>query len=233
MDLRHRNRQPELMDQPGLDPDAHAKALAGLRRINVLSRTVSHVWRPIERIAKQRDLNPVRVLDLASGGGDLAFQLAAVAKRRAVPAVIHGADISQTAVDYANELANGSDVSFRVLDALGEQMPTDYDIITCTLFLHHLSREQAVILLSQAASGARHAVVVDDLIRSRVGYGLAWIGCRAVTRSPIVHFDGPVSVEGAFSMDEAGKIAEEAGLQDARLSRHWPERFQLVWERGA
>ena len=36
--LNNRDRQPEVMDQPGLDPREHAKALKGLRRINTISR---------------------------------------------------------------------------------------------------------------------------------------------------------------------------------------------------
>jgi hypothetical protein len=36
--LDNRDRQPEVMDQPGLDPREHAKALTGLRRINTISR---------------------------------------------------------------------------------------------------------------------------------------------------------------------------------------------------
>ena len=231
LDLRHRHLQPERMDQPGLDPGAHARALAGLRRINWISRTASHVWRPIERIARERRLAPVRVLDLACGGGDLAFELSAIAQQRGVEAQVHGADISATAVNYANGRANGSGVAFHVLDALGGDLPADYDVITSTLFLHHLSREQAVALLRRASEATRHALVVDDLIRSRVGYGLAWVGCRALSRSPIVHYDGPVSVEGAYSIDEVREMAAEAGLADAKINRHWPERFQLVWER--
>lgn len=230
IDLSRRNLQPELMDEPGLDPAQHAQALAGLRRINWFSRTVSSVWRPIERIARQRGLKPVRVLDLACGGGDLVAGLSNMAKRRGVDAVIDGADISPTAVELASRNAvNGS--SFRVLDALAGDLPDDYDVITCTLFLHHLQRDQVVGLLGRAAAAARHAVVADDLIRSRLGYGLAWFGCHLLTRSPIVHFDGPVSVEGAFSFDEARAIVDDAGLAGARIDRHWPERFQVVWER--
>lgn len=178
-------------------------------------------------------MRPVRVLDLACGGGDLAIQLAKIANRRGWPAQIDGADVSPTAVEYASGRANGTGARFRVLDALGGELPTDYDVITCTLFLHHLTSNQAVNLLRRAAGAARHALVVDDLVRSRAGHTLAWVGCRVLSRSPIVHNDGPVSVEGAFSIAEAKQMADQAGLVGAKVDRHWPERFQLVWERPA
>ena len=43
---------------------------------------------------------------------------------------------------------------------------------------------------------ARRRVLVSDLRRSRLGWWLAWVGTRILTMSPMVHFDGPVSVDG-------------------------------------
>ncbi len=43
---RHRRR--ELMDQPGLDPVEHARALRGLGRINRVSRSDAILW-PCDR----------------------------------------------------------------------------------------------------------------------------------------------------------------------------------------
>jgi len=57
------------------------------------------------------------------------------------------------------------------------------------------------------------------------------VGCRLLSRSPIVHFDGPVSVQGAFRMDEALDLAARAGLDGATIRRSWPERFLLSWHR--
>ena len=67
-----RSRRPELMDQPGLELAEHVRALQGLGRINVLSRVGSILWPPIERLARLKGMNdrPLRVLDLATGGGD-------------------------------------------------------------------------------------------------------------------------------------------------------------------
>jgi hypothetical protein len=78
---------------------------------------------------------------------------------------------------------------------------------------------------------SRSLVLVNDLIRSPLGYGLAWVGCRLLSRSPIVHFDGPVSVQGAFQLQEVQALAARAGLLGATLRRSWPERYLLSWRR--
>ncbi len=82
--------------------------------------------------------------------------------------------------------------------------------------------------MSQAAE---RAVLVDDLLRSQSGYWLAWVGCRMLSRSPVVHFDGPVSVAAAFRLAEVKVLCSEAGLPGANIRTHWPERFLLSWER--
>jgi hypothetical protein len=44
--------------------------------------------------------------------------------------------------------------------------------------------------------------------------------------------DGPISVAAAFSGAEAQTLAERAGLHGAVVTRHWPERFLLSWNRS-
>jgi len=44
-----------------------------------------------------------------------------------------------------------------------------------------------------------------------------------------VRFDGPVSVEGAYTDAEILRLAQRAGLENANVSRHWPCRFVLTW----
>ena len=95
----------------------------------------------------------------------------------------------------------------------------------------HLDDEAAVDLLSRMGRASRQLVLINDLIRSPLGYGLAWVGCRLLSRSPIVHFDGPVSVQGAFRLPEVRDLAARAGLDGAVIRRSWPERYLLCWRR--
>jgi hypothetical protein len=103
--------------------------------------------------------------------------------------------------------------------------------VYCTLFAHHLDEIDVIRLLEGMALRSRKLVLVDDLIRSRLGFALAWIGTRLLSRSWVVHTDGPLSVRGALRPDEMMTIAKQAGLEDAQINRSWPERYLLSWAR--
>ncbi|WP_043325341.1 methyltransferase domain-containing protein [Cyanobium gracile] len=232
--LGERNRQPEWMDQEGIDAPAHEQALKGLRRINALSGAVGCLFTPVEALAAALGPDrPLRILDVACGGGDNTITLAERCRRGGLAVQVNGCDRSEQAVAIASRHGAGTSVgsTFFQADVLVDPLPADYDIMVCTLFLHHLEDADAVALLRRLGQSSRHLVLVNDLIRSPLGYGLAWVGCRLLSRSAIVHFDGPVSVQGAFRMDEALDLAARAGLGGATIQHSWPERFLLSWRR--
>jgi len=222
------------MDQPGIDPVAHSQALQGLRRINAFSGAVGSLFAPIRSLAREHGGQPLRVLDLACGGGDNTTALAERARRAGIGVQVDGCDLSPQAVAIATNNADGRALGTRFFqaDALNDPLPDDYDVILCSLFLHHLDDEQAEDLLQRMGRATRYLVLVNDLIRSPLGYGLAWAGCRLLSRSPIVHGDGPLSVQGAFQLREVRALAARAGLKGAELRRSWPERYLLSWRRS-
>lgn len=177
----------------------------------------------------------VRVLDIACGGGDVAIGLYHLAKRRGIVMAIDGCDISARAVVYARQRAEraGAAVRFFQLDVLTQPLPAaaDYDVLTCSLFLHHLDEDAAVCLLRKMAEGARRLVVVNDLRRDVVGHAAACVLTHVLTRCDVVHVDGPRSVRAAFTCEEALDLARRAGLQGARIRRVFPWRWQLTWRR--
>ena len=226
-----RDRQPEVMDQPGLDPAEHDRALQGLRRINAISRCVPRLFHQVERLASENLSTQLNVLELACGGGDTAIALAALAEKRALNISFQACDLNPEAVRLArrNVARSGSSVGVFVADALDPSGSKQFDVVYCTLFVHHLDPPDVVRLLKGMAARARQLVIVDDLIRSRLGYSLAWIGTRLLSRSWVVHHDGPLSVKAAFTPSEILDLASQAGLGDCLLERTWPERYRLCW----
>ena len=105
-DVRRRRREPEIMDQPDLDRVRHLQALRGLERINFWSRSATTVWGPLAALARQRRPEPVRVLDLATGAGDLPIRLWRLARRAGLNVRIDGCDLSPDAVTYEVYLRN-------------------------------------------------------------------------------------------------------------------------------
>src|SRR5262245_14999956 len=217
--LTTRNRQPELMDQPGLDETVHGQALRCLARVNWLSKTSLTLWREIRRLAKETSRSrPLRILDVACGGGDVAQRLAVRARRDGYQVQVDGCDISPVAIAHARAAAprwETTDVGFFQHDALRDPLPDGYDVMISSLFLHHLDDSGAEQLLSSMARRAGRLVVLNDLRRSRKGYALAWLGARILTRSRIIQVDGPLSVAAAFTVEEARALALRAGMVGA------------------
>jgi 2-polyprenyl-3-methyl-5-hydroxy-6-metoxy-1,4-benzoquinol methylase len=233
-ELGDRHREPELMDAPGLDPAQHVQALTALARVNRLAGVAGRVWQDVRRLSRERRARgrdePLRLLDVACGGGDIMIDVARRARSADVSLEVHGCDVSPVALGHARREAErrGVTAEFLARDVLAEGLPGGYDLVCSSLFHHHLSNEDAVRLLKGMAD-AGHSVLVQDLLRGTMGYVLAWSALRILSRSRIARVDGPLSVRAAFSLPEVRAMAVEAGLSGAVIRRGWPARFVLSW----
>jgi 2-polyprenyl-3-methyl-5-hydroxy-6-metoxy-1,4-benzoquinol methylase len=177
---------------------------------------------------------PLRVLDIATGAGDVPIGLWRRAVRTGVPLEVAGCDLSPGAVRHAKRQAGGAraPVRFFQLDALRRELPSGYDVLICSLFLHHLDNREAVELLGKLSRAARHLVLVNDLRREAIGWLLAWSCPRLLTASPVVHTDAVLSVRAAFTLAEMRELAVRAGLHGATIAPRWPRRLLLCWRKG-
>lgn len=239
MDLTERVLEGELMDAPDLEPAPHREALGALRRINRLSGTASVISRAIiehcgQQSADGRSEAPLRILDLACGGGDVTLAVAEKLKSAGIRATVEGWDRSRTAVQFAARRSHvgAANVQFIERDALALDAEQSFDVVMCTLFLHHLDRAAAIELLSKMYRAASRLVLIDDLRRTWAGYCLAQLACHALSRSRIVHVDGPLSVRAAFTEAELLALSCEAKLPPPVFVRHWPQRFLMRWNRS-
>jgi len=224
------------MDEADLDPEQHRTALSGLSRVNAVSLSVASVWRPLSTLIDRRPGEAMSVIDVASGGGDVAVGLAERARRRGARLTSEGCDVSPTAIHYATSKARkrGVDVRFFAHDVIRAPLPRAYDVVTCALFLHHLDDQTAVRMLREWYAAARLMLVISDLNRSVSGLGLAWVGTHLLSASPIVHTDAMRSVRAAFTVEELRALVRRAGLPTAltSISRQWPCRWRLVVAHG-
>jgi 2-polyprenyl-3-methyl-5-hydroxy-6-metoxy-1,4-benzoquinol methylase len=222
------------MDEPGLDPSRHQHALRGLATINFFSSSAGILWPEIRRLAKVRQRNSLRVLDVASGGGDVSIALWRRARRAGLKLETQGLDISPTAIEVATQAAEraAAPITFGVHDVLNQELPTGFDVAMASLFLHHLDDEQAAGLLTRMSRATSEMLLVNDVRRTTAGYWMARLVSRVLTRSAIVHVDAPRSIERAFTLSEVRALCQTVGLRGYRLMRRWPQRFLLAWQKA-
>jgi 2-polyprenyl-3-methyl-5-hydroxy-6-metoxy-1,4-benzoquinol methylase len=202
---------PEILDSA---PDAEAQQ--NLRELAFLNRWFGghRVLRWSLRQLHRRD-DRFTMLDVGAATGDTA---------RVVRAAFPNAKV--TCLDWQTRNLRSAPHPKVAGDAFALPCPdAAFDVVHCSLFLHHFTDEQVVRLLVEMARCARRAVVVQDLERHPLAYyflpATAWI----LRWSAIILHDGPVSVEAAFHPAELKRLAAQAGL-DAAVKPH-PPWFRL------
>jgi SAM-dependent methyltransferase len=206
------------MDEPGVSPREHLEALRFLRWINRWSLARWGIGREIRRFAGP---GGARVLDVATGGGDVPQYL--VERKIARWAV--GVDRSQEAIVMARELSPR--VAYVRADA--RHLPfKDRSFATAIshLFFHHLDEAGCLDVTTELNRVARSWIVVD-LERSRRLHGIVWLLTRLVGNRLTRH-DGPVSVRRAYRAGELAALLRGQDLPPWRL-RRWLFRW---WAAG-
>ena len=215
------------MDDPQLPRDEHLQALTGLSRLNRVSGVASLMYRQLRLFANAVGDRPLNVLDIASGSGDVPLAWVRWSQRAGRPIQLTMLDISSTAANEQQRRAKqlGVDALSVQQDCLMTGLPGGFDVVTCSLFMHHLDDHHVFTLLQAMQMASHHGIVVCDLERSRLNLTLVATAARLLSRSPIVHHDASASVRGAYTAREFESLAETALARPVRVRRLFPCRF--------
>src|SRR5262245_6743009 len=134
--LAERHPTPERMDDPALPPADLGAALDGLARLNVWTRSAAGLTGRLLDLARRTPDRPLRILDVATGGGDVPIRLERALAAAGARVEIEGCDVQPVAVEHAARTAERfrSPVRFFVQDVLREPLPGGYDVIMSSLF---------------------------------------------------------------------------------------------------
>ena len=190
--------------------------LRDLERVNRWLGGVRLSARAIESLAGDRPT--LTVLDVGTGGADIPLALLDRARARGRHWHVTGIDsrpeILAAAAARLPRLAATADLELHLGDGRSLPYPDgSFDIAHTSLVLHHLSPDEVHRLLTEMRRVARLGVVVNDLVRSRIGWLGAWLLAHACTRNPYTRHDAPLSVERAYTRRELTELVAAAGLQ--------------------
>jgi len=212
---------PELLDGPLDDPDALRGNLRDLRRINGLLGGAALSRRALERLFGVETPERVCLLDVGTGGGDIAQSLRKGGihdRPLEVVAVDSRAEVLAAARSLDPSLDGPDGVQLGVADGRGLPFPDGaFDVAHASLVVHHLEPIEAVAFLRELRRVSRRGVVVNDLIRGRIYWLMALAGTRLLTRNRLTRYDGPLSVRRAYTVAELQALIEAAGLRAEHL----------------
>jgi ubiquinone/menaquinone biosynthesis C-methylase UbiE len=118
-----------------------------------------------------------------------------------------------------------------VADALNLPFPDSaFDLISCSLFVHHLSPDQVTTFARESLRVCRDAVLVHDLVRSPLHLAFAYAG-TPLYRSRLTRNDAPASVRQAYTIDEVERLLRAAGAASVDARMHYFYRMGVIaWE---
>ena len=107
-----------------------------------------------------------------------------------------------------------------------------FDLVSCSLFVHHLSPEQVIAFGAEALRVCRTAVLAHDLVRNPLHLAMAYAG-TPLYRSRITRNDAPASVRQAYTVAEMRNLFQQAGAAKVELQRHYLFRMGVIaWKRN-
>lgn len=169
---------------------------------------------------------PTRLLDIGSGGGDLARRLAAWAARDGYALELTMSDPDARAYTYAKNRALPPNV--RVLrQHSAELLAADerFDIVVSNHLLHHLSPEELRGLCRDSQALASQLVIHNDIRRSDLAY-LGFTLSKLFFRGSFIADDGLRSIRRSYTRGEL----EQLSLPEWRVETLFPYRNLLLWE---
>ena len=218
---------PELMDLPQPVTPELESDLRNLRQLNrwfgSYALTTHFLRRWIQPGA------PLRVLDLATGSGDLPRLVIDYAREVGASVTVDAVDQQSSTLEIARGLsANYPEIDFKQGDALSFGEAGQYDIVLSSLALHHFDEAAAVRMLERCRLLSRKFVLVSDLRRGRLATVGVYLLTALIYREPMTRTDARLSAERAFSFREFRALAERAGW---RNFGHHKFRFarQAIW----
>jgi SAM-dependent methyltransferase len=216
--LGARTDAAELLDSGGLSRGEVESNLADLARLNRLPGGTDASVRAIERLVGPG--NDARILDVGTGAGDMPIAFADRGWQ------VVAADVNPDVLAVAGAaLAGVAGVELVAADALALPLEDGaVDVAHCSLLIHHLGPDAAVMALRELRRVARRGVVVNDLRRGLMPLAATWVSVMALGRSHVTRADGMVSARRAYTLRELDALLAEAGLTPRWRSTSWLPR---------
>ncbi|WP_299115732.1 methyltransferase domain-containing protein [uncultured Winogradskyella sp.] len=229
VDTTYRSNKTEIMDDFSMKGELLRDTLDKLGNINKWLGGNRVTLNGVKKILQGQPKDRIyKIVDLGCGHGDILRLIADYGRREDYKFELIGIDANQDAIDYAAELsADYPELSFENKDIFSEEFKElDYDIALATLFLHHFKTEELEVLLKQLSSKAKLGLVINDLHRSEMAYGLFKLLSLVISNQMIVE-DGLTSILRAFKRKDLEHLTQKLNLK-SEIRWKWAFRYQWL-----
>lgn len=231
INTKYRTQEAEIMDDFSLQGRELRAALDQIARINQLLGGNKVTLNGIKEILKKGHTSTTIVIaDVGCGNGDMLRMLAEYGLKKNYNFKLIGIDANAFTVNYAKTLSNEySNIEYICLDIFSEDFAAiNYDIVLCTLTLHHFTNEEILNIMTTFNNNASMGIVVNDLHRSKLSYKLFQMICLLFNLSKMSREDGLVSILRGFKKNELEDFSKKLNLKNYIINWKWAFRYQWI-----
>jgi SAM-dependent methyltransferase len=223
---------PELMDQP-CSYEEFRDCLRDLAEVNRVTQAYAPTLAFLSRIAERHEASqPLRILDVGSGGGDGLRTIAHWAHERSLAVELTGIDLNPYSARAAREFGARdpsaplvAEINWLTADVFSYAPSAQPDVIVSALFTHHLSSPELVRFLRWSEQNARLGWFINDLHRSRQAAFFFRFLPIIFGWHHFVRHDGPVSLRRAFVPADWQNFLDQANIFGASIESHAMNRL--------
>ena len=228
VDTSNRSSETEIMDDFTMKGVLFRDTFDKLEIINRLLGGNKVTIKGLKELLKNQSKNKIiTIVDLGCGHGDILRDIAKFGRKNNYTFRLIGIDANIAAIDYAKELScEYSELSFKAIDIFSEDFKKQsYDIVLCTLFLHHFKNNELISFLKMTIERATIGVVVNDLHRHKLAYYLFKL-IGFFVKNKMIREDGLTSILRAFKKKDLENISKQIKVY---FSIQWKWAFRYLW----
>lgn len=233
IDTSKRSDAPEIMDDFNLEGEILRDALDKIASINRLLGGNKVTLDGINYLLKKDSRSTSRelsILDVGCGNGDMLRALADYAVKKNLNFKLTGIDANEFTIKHARKLsADYPNISYICVDIFEEiKQESTYDVILCTLTLHHFKDDEILVLMEGFKKQSALGLVINDLHRSRTAYYLFSAICYVFRLNQMSKDDGLTSILRGFKRHDLQSYARQLNLKTYILKWKWAFRYQWI-----
>jgi 2-polyprenyl-3-methyl-5-hydroxy-6-metoxy-1,4-benzoquinol methylase len=231
LDTKYRTDEPETMDDFAMEGEILRDALDKIAKINQLlggnQLTLRGVQKLIGNISKTTTFT---IVDVGCGNGDMLRTLADYGLKNNLNFQLIGIDANNFTVNHAQHLSrNYPNISYQCEDIFDKSFEElKYDIVLCTLTLHHFKDNEIIHLLNVFNANSNIGIVINDLHRSAIAYRLFQALCLVFRLNKMSREDGLVSILRGFKKVELIHFSEKLNFSNYKIQWKWAFRYQWI-----
>ena len=231
LNTKFRTDEEEKMDDFSMKGEILRDALDKIANINQLlggnRLTLYGVQKLLRNISKNEIIT---ILDVGCGNGDMLRKLAEYGYKNNYNFQLIGIDANNFTINHAKQLSeNYPNISFLNHDIFEESFrELKYDIVLCTLTLHHFKENQIINLLNVFYTNSKMGIVINDLHRNAIAYRLFQVICFVFNLNKMSRNDGLISILRGFTKKELINYSNELKFKNYNIQWKWAFRYEWI-----